>query len=177
MLGYSKYMSSCYKSLLILFLSVTLFTGCATILGGGSDEKLTVESSTPLRIKVVGSDGQVINKTTPFTIDMDRGQNYTVKVNSDKYESEDIFINRKMRTLSIFNLFFILGWAIDYATGNIWEHRLHHVFIDTKDLEMKKTLNLESFDTKFSIEITGKDDSKDLAKSRLSRRIHFIKTT
>lgn len=161
------------KVLLLVSVVTFLTTGCATLFGGGSDEIITVESSEPLKIKVVGSDGQVVNRTTPFTLNVERNQNYTVKVQSDQYESQDVYIGRKVRSLAILNLLCILCWGIDFATGNVWEHKMHHVYIDTNDLERKKAMGLDNFDSLISLEITGKDSDKEFAKSKMSGKVNF----
>jgi len=163
------------KILVLIFSVAFLSTGCATIFGGGSDEILTVESSEPLKIKLVGSDGQVINRTTPFTLDIDRSQNYTVKVQSDNYESQDVYVGKKVRVLAMFNLLCILCWAIDFATGNVWEHKMHYVYIDTADLDRKKAMGLKEFDSLISLQITGKDPDKEFAQSKISGKINFKK--
>lgn len=163
------------KLLALTFILLITTTGCATIFGGGSDENLSVESSEPLKIKIVGSDGQVIHKSTPFSIQMERGQNYTVKIQSDKYESDDIYLGRKVRTLAFLNLFCLLCWVIDFATGNVWEHKMHHVFIDTKDLNLKKAMGLNSFDSLITVNIKGTEPGKDKAETQISGNVHFVR--
>ncbi len=160
---------------LLLVLVLFSSTGCATLFGGGSDEKLSVESSAPIKVKIIGSEGQIINKTTPFTIDIDRAQNYTVKVQSDEYESQDIYVGRKVRSLSILNLFCILCWGVDFATGNIWEHKMHHVFIDLNDLDKKKAMGSSTIDALITLNIIGKDPSAKTASMKLSKVVLFNK--
>ena len=84
------------KSLFLVLVVLFSTTGCATIFGGGSTEVINVESSSPIKLKVVGSDGEVTIKTTPFSHQITRSKEYTIKLFSDQYESSDIFINKSV---------------------------------------------------------------------------------
>lgn len=155
-------------------------TSCATIFGGGSSSRLTVESDNPLQVKVVSEDGNVSRKTTPFTMELDRSQNYSVKLISDVYESDDIYIGRKIRGLAFVNLFCLLCWAIDLVTGNAYTHKRHHVFIDTKELIKKKAEAIEDNKNKFTarvdVTITGTDpEEEEEAMVKLHKDLQFSK--
>jgi hypothetical protein len=168
----NKNLKSCLLILVVLFTT----TGCATIFGGGSSEILSVESSSPLKIKVVSSDGETFTRTTPFTYDMSRRRTYTIKLISDQYESSNIHLDKSVRGLAFLNLVCLLCWAIDFATGNVWAHERKYVYIDTKDLDLKKASsnsNKEKIEALITILIEGKDDRFEPGKAQLAKKIEF----
>jgi hypothetical protein len=166
------------KNLILIFLTFSMVS-CATIFGSGTSSRLTVESDVPLKVKVLSDEGSVITKTTPFNIEMDRQQSYTVKLLADKYESSDIFIGKKVRGLAFLNLLCILCWAIDLATGNAFTHKKHHIYIDTKDLELKKAEAIDNNNNKFTaridVTITGTDESQEPAIVKMHNEMEFSK--
>ena len=166
------------KNLILIFLTFSMVS-CATIFGSGTSSRLTVESDVPLKVKVLSDEGSVITKTTPFNIEMDRQQSYTVKLLADKYESSDIFIGKKVRGLAFLNLLCILCWAIDLATGNAFTHKKHHIYIDTKDLELKKAEAIDNNNNKFTaridVTITGTDESQEPAIVKMHNEMDFSK--
>lgn len=166
------------KIVLSLLTLAILFstTSCATIFGSHKSSNLTVESSTPIRVKLVSDEGMVINKTTPFSIhELDRSSSYTLKINSDDYYSDDIYIGKKLRPLAILNLICALCWVIDFVTGNMWDHKQHYVFIDVADLERKKAMNLPEFKTEVSVLIKGADEDIAPAEMKAHRTVKFRK--
>jgi hypothetical protein len=168
----NKNLKSCLLVLVVLFST----TGCATIFGGGSMENLSVESSSPIKVKVIASDGETFTRTTPFTYDMSRKKTYTIKLVSDQYESSDIHLDKSVRGLAFINLLCLLCWGIDFATGNVWAHERKYVYIDTKDLERKKASlnsNLEKIEALITILIEGKDDRFEPGKAQVSNKIEF----
>lgn len=163
------------KILSLIILVVLLTSGCSTLFGGSSIEHLTVEADQPLRISVIGTNGQKITKTTPFTTEIQRKYDYTLKIRSDVYESENIFLNKKIRTLSVFNLLCLVCWAVDFVTGKVWEHEQLYVEFDTRDLERKKAMGLDSFKSDVYVTITGLDENKEPAKIQAHKTIKFTK--
>jgi hypothetical protein len=166
------------KKLVLVFLAFSMVS-CATLFGGGTSSRLTIESNVPLKVKVLSDEGSMITKTTPFTIEMDRQQSYTVKLQADQYESDDIYIGKKLRGLAYINLLCLLCWAIDLATGNAFTHKKHHVYIDTRDLELKKAQALDQNKNKFTaridVTITGTDESQEPAVVKMHNDMEFSK--
>ena len=66
-------------------------------------------------------DGQKFkNVTFPYTTKIRRGFDETiVKVEAPTYDTETIVINKNFNAVSVINLFDVLGWGIDAATGAI----------------------------------------------------------
>ncbi len=154
-------------------------TSCATLFGGGRSSQLTVESDTPLKIKVQAEEGAIETHTTPFTMELERSQSYTVRIATDGYESNDIFIGKKIRGLAWLNLACLLCWVIDFVTGNAYTHKKHYVYIDTKDLIRKKASAIEQAKDKFIATIyvllEGRDPDQEEARVKAHREVEFHK--
>jgi hypothetical protein len=109
------------KNLLMSSLSVIIvfMTSCATIFTG---TKQTVQiNSTPSGAMVL-IDG-IDHGTTPAAIKLRKnyyGQTITLK--SDGYETKILQPKMEYNVVSGFNLFNILGFGIDAATGALWKY-------------------------------------------------------
>jgi len=172
-------MKNWFKALVCSFLVLSM-TSCATILGGNQSSRLTIEANSPLKVKVISDEGEIITRTTPFTVDMDRSQTYTVRLVSDQYESNDIHIGKKLRGLAIANLVCLLCWVIDLATGNAFTHKKHHIFIDTDELSRKTSEAIEEnknrFTARVDVTITGTDpDAEEEAVVKAHKKMKFHK--
>jgi len=112
-------------------------------------------------------------------MEMDRSQTYAVRLASGEYESNDIHIGKKLRGLAIANLACLLCWVIDLATGNAYTHKQHHIFIDSKELVLKKASAIDQGKNKFTarvdITITGTDPDQDKAMVKTHRKLEFSK--
>ena len=155
-------------------------TSCATIFGGNESSRLTVEADKDLKVKVISDEGEIVTRTTPFTVNMDRSQTYTVRLMSDEYESNDIHIGRKLRGLAIANLVCLLCWVIDLATGNAYTHKQHHIFIDTQELTRKTAEAIEEeknrFTARVDVTITGTDpEATEESVIKAHRELEFNK--
>jgi hypothetical protein len=98
---------------------------------------------------------------------------------SDQYESSDIFINKSVRGLAFLNLFCFICWGIDFATGNVWRHEKKYVYIDTKDLELKKAMlnnETDKFSALITILIKGNDKGQEPGSAQVSKMVEFHKT-
>ncbi len=54
------------KKLVLVFLAFSMVS-CATLFGGGTSSRLTIESNVPLKVKVLSDEGSINTKTT-FTL-------------------------------------------------------------------------------------------------------------
>ena len=127
---------------------------------------------------MIGSDGETTVKTTPFSYQISRSKEYTIKLVSDQYESSDIFVGKSVRGLAFLNLFCVFCWVIDFATGNVWRHEKKYVYIDTKDLERKKAMlknSSDKFEALISILIKGNDKGQEPGSAQVSKMIEFHK--
>ncbi|MFZ4085469.1 MAG: hypothetical protein ACOYK1_08065 [Vampirovibrionia bacterium] len=165
-----------FNNLLVLVVLVFSLNSCATIFGNSRKSEITVESDRPLGIKLQSSKGMVINKTTPFTTVLERGSTYVLSVKSDQFQSDDIFIDKKIRGLAFFNLIFPLPWIMDFATGNAWTHDKHYVYINTSELQKIKSkldTNKKDFIADIKILIEGREEGKEKANLGLHRKVKF----
>ena len=64
-------------------LSAMIFSGCATILGGGNQQTISINSDKPMKGKLVYADGKGEQYfTTPATVNVDR-RNQDIILSSD----------------------------------------------------------------------------------------------
>lgn len=105
------------KKTLLLALSAIVLSGCATIFTG-SKKKVTFDANIrqPATITI---DGYKYNDITfPYTVKIKGGFNETlVQAESEGYEKTQIVIDKTFNAVSVINLFDVLGWGIDAASG------------------------------------------------------------
>lgn len=127
-----------FSILAIMAVSLFAFSSCASIFCG-SKAKVTIDSN--VEEATVTIDGQKFkNVTFPYTTKIRRGFDETiVKVEAPSYDTETIVINKNFNAVSVINLFDVLGWGIDAATGAITkpEFKFYEVNLTTK--KEKKT--------------------------------------
>lgn len=105
------------KKTLLLVLAAIVLSGCATIFTG-SKKKVTFDANIrqPATITI---DGYKYNDITfPYTVKIKGGFNETlVQAESEGYEKTQIVIDKTFNAVSVINLFDVLGWGIDAASG------------------------------------------------------------
>ncbi|MDO5615125.1 MAG: PEGA domain-containing protein [Cruoricaptor ignavus] len=110
-----------------LLIGAISLTSCATIFTGTSDA-ITFNSS-PEGAKVY--EAGIEKCTTPCTFKVNRSLSQkTVEIRKDGYENKVIGLDSKFNGVSILNLFGLLGWGIDAATGSLKKY-------DTKVYQIK----------------------------------------
>lgn len=100
-----------------LIFSALVLSSCSTIFCG-SRAKVTFDSDIeePATLYIDGRKYTSVN--FPFTVKIPRGFDETiVKAEANGYEEQTIYVDKKFNPISIINLFDILGWGIDAATG------------------------------------------------------------
>ncbi|NAW50161.1 PEGA domain-containing protein [Elizabethkingia argentiflava] len=115
----------------IFIMSVLTFsvTSCATIFTGTTDS-LTVTTK-PEGAKVY--DRGVEKCTTPCSFKVSRSlTDRSVEIKKEGYETKAIGLDRKFNPVSIINLFGLIGWAVDAATGSLMKY-------DTKGYNVELT--------------------------------------
>jgi hypothetical protein len=123
-------MKNLIKTAVVLISTLSL-TSCATILTGTSD-KITFNSS-PEGAKVL--DAGIEKCTTPCTIKINRSlSEKTIELKKDGYQNKVIELDSKFNSISILNLFGILGWGIDAATGSIkkYDTKVYNIELEPK---------------------------------------------
>ena len=121
------------KVIILLVVSILLFSSCATIFTGTKD-RLHFDS-TPQGATVY-IDGLEMCKT-PCDLVVKRDINgKEVELKLDGYRTRIIQLDQAFNVVSVINLGNILGWAIDLATGSVMKY-------DRKvyDISLEKTMS------------------------------------
>lgn len=115
----------------VLLIGALSLTSCATIFTGTSDP-ITFNSN-PEGAKVF--EAGIEKCTTPCTYKVSRSLSQkTVEVRKDGYENKVVGLDSKFNGVSILNLFGILGWGIDAATGSLkkYDTKVYEIKLDEK---------------------------------------------
>lgn len=106
-------------------------TSCATILTGTSD-RITF-NTTPQGAKVL--DRGVEKCVTPCMLKVSRSlSDKTIELKKDGFTPRVIELDSKFNTISILNLFGVLGWGIDAATGalKVYDTKVYNIELEEK---------------------------------------------
>ena len=104
----------------LTILAALSLCGCASIFTG-TKSKVRVESNPPgARVQVDGLDkGQ-----TPTSVSLKRGSSgQTVTLSKQGYKPKSFEPDTEFNPVSVLNLFSLLGWGIDAATGAMWVYK------------------------------------------------------
>jgi len=94
-------------------------SGCATLFSS-STQPLTF-TSTPQGAEVF-LDGALLGRT-PLTQQVDKRSGSAVAtIRADGYQPQTFILNKTLDPVAIVNLTFILSWATDFTTGNMFEY-------------------------------------------------------
>ncbi|MDV4043684.1 hypothetical protein CMT37_12755 [Elizabethkingia anophelis] len=105
----------------LLCLSILTFsvTSCATVFTGTTDS-ITVTSKPD---RAIVYDRGLEKCTTPCTFKMGRSlSDKTIEIRKEGYETKTIGLDRKFNAVSIINLFGLIGWGVDAATGSLMKY-------------------------------------------------------
>lgn len=115
--GQSRHHSFPMKKIFILIFAGLTCSSCATIFTG-SKAKVTVDSNIrqPVSLTV---DGYKYNHVQlPHVIKVKKGFSETlVKAETEGYQPTMLMIDKNFNAVAVLNMFGLLGWAIDAATG------------------------------------------------------------
>lgn len=136
---------SILKMTFVLTLCVFL-NGCATIFSGGMQTVTIKSTPSEARLKIYNKAGALIsNSETPQTIALKRsrgffsGETYTVVLEKENYEKEEIIIKSRLNQWYLGNAF-LGAWLgliiIDHVTGAMWT-----LSPDMVSAELTKTLS------------------------------------
>ena len=110
---------------LLLMLALTALPGCASILGGGSNQAVTFLSTpTSATYTIVSSSGiQMGQGATPGSINLSRKNEYQIEISLDGYQTQTVALTRGTNGWIWGNLVFgwILGFAVDFLTGSAYK--------------------------------------------------------
>jgi len=101
-----------------------LFTGCATILGGGNNQTISINSSVPMKGEMAYSDGTGTQYfTTPATLSVERkSKDVTLKSRNEEFTNKTV--KADMNPWFLGNIIFggLFGSTTDMAGGAAWKY-------------------------------------------------------
>lgn len=104
---------------------VVVMSGCATLVGGGSSQAVTLEATpSEARYTIRSSSGiQMSSGSVPASITLPRKNEYQVDIALDGYETRTIAITKGTNGWIWGNLVFgwIVGFIVDFATGSAYK--------------------------------------------------------
>lgn len=123
----------------ILLGALLTTTGCATILGGGSSQPVSIKSTpASARFVVRSSSGiEMAAGQTPETITLPRKNEYQLEFTAPGYQTQKIALTKGTNGWIWGNLFigWIVGFAVDFATGSAY--KLQPALIDISMIEVR----------------------------------------
>ena len=115
------------KRIGVLMLSALLVStaGCATILGGGSNQPLSIQSTpSEATYTVTSSTGiEMSSGGVPATISLPRKNEYQIDISLDGYETRTVAVTKGINGWIWGNLVigWIVGFAVDFLTGSAYK--------------------------------------------------------
>lgn len=105
-------------------ISAIIFSGCATILGGGNQQTISLNSSKPMKGNMKYSDGSGLQHfTTPATLSVERRSKDIVLTSSDG-QFDAATVKSDMNPWLIGNIIFggLIGSTTDSVGGAAWKY-------------------------------------------------------
>ena len=116
------------KKLLIVLplVSTFLFSGCATLVGGGTKQSISINNSKTMKGKMTYADGTGVQYfTTPATIKVNRRYE-DIKIMSMNNEFNDVVIDSELNPWiwgnALFYVYGIVPITTDAASGAMWKY-------------------------------------------------------
>lgn len=161
--------------ILLLALTVSLLTGCASVFNSGP-ENIRI-SSTPngARVSIFDERGEMVaSGRTQFKVDLKAGKNfrrksYRVKIEKLGYKTHEFIIYNKVSGWYWGNVFYggPLGAVVDPITGNMW--KLDPAEVDVK-LEKVEIPGLETESDSTTLLILTPADLTPVQRARRAQR-------
>ncbi|MDD5371794.1 MAG: hypothetical protein PHO62_00025 [Sulfurimonas sp.] len=104
---------------------VIMFSGCATILGGGNQQTISVNSSKPLKGEMKYSDGSGLQHfTSPATLSIER-RSKDIVLTSSNGEFDSTTVKSDMNPWLLGNIIFggVIGSTTDSVGGAAWKYQ------------------------------------------------------
>ncbi|MEA2017421.1 MAG: hypothetical protein U9N59_03140 [Campylobacterota bacterium] len=115
------------KKLLIAvsLMSTVMFSGCATLFGGGGEQNITIKSTKPMKGKLAYSDGKGLqrNFTTPATILVDR-RSKDIVITSKNNDFDPVTVESSMNPWVLGDVLAtsLISTTTDAVSGAMWEY-------------------------------------------------------
>jgi hypothetical protein len=111
---------------ILLSVSFLFFsTGCATIVGGGSSQPVSFQSTPASATFTVQSASglEMAQGTTPSVVSLPRSNEYQVRIDLEGYQPQTVALTRGINGWIWGNLFvgWIVGFGIDFLTGSAYK--------------------------------------------------------
>lgn len=104
--------------------SVVMFSGCATILGGGNSQTISINSEKPMKGTMKYEDGKGLQHfTTPATLKVER-RSKDIILESKNNEFDKTTVKSELNPWFLGNLIFggLPGSTLDIVDGAAWEY-------------------------------------------------------
>lgn len=114
-----------------------LVTGCVSIVDGGPSWLEVETNPENVEVSLTKLHNDVTTElVTPFRVELDKGSDYQLVIDTPNYRSEQVFIDRKINGWFWGNILLggPIGMAIDYANDNMWEHNPTLITLDLQRL-------------------------------------------
>jgi hypothetical protein len=112
-------------SKLLMVAAVLVLPGCATIVGGGSNQPVRIESGPASASYVVKSSSglQMGAGRTPSSVRLPRKNEYNIEITLDGYQPQTVVLTRGTNGWIWGNLLvgWIVGFIVDFATGSAYK--------------------------------------------------------
>tara|TARA_B100002019_G_scaffold66669_1_gene57234 strand:+ start:1135 stop:1497 length:363 start_codon:yes stop_codon:yes gene_type:complete len=119
------------KKIILFTFSLFLLSSCATIFTGTTE---TIQFDSNVKGATVEMDGVEVGKT-PMTMKVKKSFNGVMSVSADGYETKRFELQKSFNSIAILNLFGILQWGIDLATGaiNKFDRKGYDITLEKED--------------------------------------------
>lgn len=105
--------------------AITALSGCATIVGGGSSQPVSLQSAPGAATYAIRSSSGIsmAGGTTPATVSLPRKNEYQIEVSLAGYQPQSTVLTRGINGWIWGNLIvgWILGFGIDFLTGSAYK--------------------------------------------------------
>ncbi|RXJ96670.1 hypothetical protein CRU94_00725 [Arcobacter sp. AHV-9/2010] len=113
------------KYVLVATLSSFIFSGCATLFGGGGDQVIYIDSDKPYKGKIYHIDQPFLSQdfTSPATVYVER-RNKDIVIKSENGDFEEQIVNKKMNNWVWLDILATspLSTTVDLVTGAAWKY-------------------------------------------------------
>lgn len=114
-------------------------SGCATLMGGGSDQPVSLNSAPGAAgFTIQSSSGlQMAQGATPATVSLPRRNEYEIRISLDGYHPQTTALTRGINGWIWGNLFvgWIVGFGIDFLTGSAYKLEPAYVHLTLQQVE------------------------------------------
>jgi hypothetical protein len=118
---------------------LALMSGCATIVGGGSNQPVSLQSTpSPASYAIQSSAGlEMAQGATPATVSLPRRNEYQIRVSLEGYHPQSTVLTKGINGWIWGNLFvgWLVGFGIDFLTGSAYKLEPSFVQVTLQQIE------------------------------------------